>query len=223
MRKWTLTKWIIIINCLIALGSLLLGPANPDNWIKNTFPLSLPSFLHGEIWRVVSSSWVHADLLGLESLHLVFNMMSLAMLGQIVEESLGRKHFCLIYFPAGLLSVVFYLVEMLIRVEVLGQTEYLFKSLVGASGCVMGLAAAFAVMHPDRRIMILPWPFPIRAITAILVFCGLSLVLIFTPYLNFVAHSAHLGGAIWGFIYMGLIGWYRKSEKKDLLFQEEAV
>jgi membrane associated rhomboid family serine protease len=189
--------------------------------------------MKGQWWRIFTSSWVHADLIGGMSLHLFFNMLSLAMLGKIVEESLGRKHFCLLYFPAGLAATAFYLVEISIRAKVFGQTDYLESTLIGASGCVLGLASAFAVMHPNRLIMILPWPFPMRALTAILVFCGLSLLLIFAPgillahtsptggavWLNFrdtleflskIAHSAHLGGAVWGFVYMGLIGWYRK-------------
>jgi len=205
--RWTLTKTIILINCLIALWSLHLGPTDPTNWIKLWLPLNLPELLAGKWWQVFTCSWVHADLIGFSTLHLIFNMLSLAMLGKIVEDTLGRKHFCLIYFPAGLVAVLFYLVEIYIRAHFFNQAQSLQSSLVGASGCVMGLAVAFATMHPNRLIMIMPWPFPIRAITAIYLFCAVSLLFIFIPYFNFIAHSAHLGGAVWGFIYMRLIGW----------------
>lgn len=203
--KWSLTKIIILINCLIALWSLYLGPDDPFNWVKQWLPLSLAGLMQGHWWEVFTCSWVHADLIGFNTLHLVFNMMSLAMLGQIIEGTLGRKHFCLIYFPAGIMAVAFFIIEIFLRSHFVWQQEFSNNVLVGASGCVMGLAAAFGVMFPNRLIMILPWPFPVRAITAIYVFCGISFVLMFTPYLDFIAHSAHIGGAVWGFIYMRMI------------------
>jgi membrane associated rhomboid family serine protease len=212
MPKWSLTKWFILINCTLAVWSMFLGLNSEGNWVKLSLPLNLPDLLAGQWWRIFTTSWVHADLVGVGTLHLFFNMMSLAMLGQMVEGTLGRKHFCLIYFPAGLMAIFFYLAEMYVRIKILGQNDYLQNSLVGASGCITGLAAAFAVMHPNRRIVLLPWPFPIRASTAIIAFGLISLALIFIPYLNFMAHSAHLGGLVWGFIYMGLIGWYKKPK-----------
>lgn len=215
LTKWSLTKWIILINCLIALWSLYLGPNDPFNWVKQWLPLSLAGLAQGRWWEIFTYSWVHADLIGFETLHLVFNMMSLAMLGKIIEGTLGRKHFCLIYFPAGIMAVVFFVAEIYLRSHFVLQQESSNNVLVGASGCVMGLAAAFGVMHPDRLIMILPWPFPVRAITAIYVFCGISFILMFTPYLDFIAHSAHLGGALWGFIYMRLIKWVKTPHLAD--------
>jgi membrane associated rhomboid family serine protease len=192
----------------------MLGPHSPGNWIKAELPLTLTGLLSGQWWRLFTCSWVHDDLIGYHTLHLFLNMLSLAALGQVVEGALGRKHFCLLYFPAGLLAVLFYLIEMTIRIGLLGHPEYMETSLVGASGCVMGLASAFAIMHPARRIMILPWPVPVRALTAILFFCGVSFMMIFTPILDFMAHSAHLGGALWGFFYMGLTGWYQQALPK---------
>ncbi len=212
MPNWNLTKWIIAANCLIAFWSLMLGPFDAGNWIKGELPLTVTGLLSGEWWRLFTTSWVHDDLLGYRTLHLLLNMLSLAALGQVVEGSLGRKHFILIYIPAGLLAVIFYLSELWIRINLLEQTQYLQSTLIGASGCVTGLAAAFAVMHPERWILILPWPFRVRALRAVLFLLFLSLVLIFSPYTDFIAHSAHIGGAVWGFLYMGLIGWYRQPK-----------
>lgn len=210
MPKWSLTKWIIAINCLIAFWSLILGPQDAGNWIKSELPLTLTGLQAGQWWRLFTTSWVHDDLLGYHTLHLFLNMLSLAALGQVVESSLGRKHFLLVYLPAGLMAVLFYLAEMGFRISFLEQTDYLQSTLIGASGCVTGLVAAFAVMHPERWILILPWPFRVRALRAVLFLLFLSLVLIFNPSTSFIAHSAHIGGAVWGFLYMGLIGWYRK-------------
>jgi membrane associated rhomboid family serine protease len=205
MRPWSLTKTIIAINCIIAIVSLLLGPEDPANWIKNQLPFYIPDFYQGQVWRLFTYSWVHADLIGLGTLHLAFNMMSLVMLGHVIEYHLGIRHFCCIYIPAGLLAAFFHLIESFIRNNFLQQTDFLQISLVGASGSVLGLAAAFGLLYPEHRIILFPWPFPVRASRALFFFALISVLFLFLPYLNFIAHSAHLGGMFWGYLYLRLL------------------
>jgi hypothetical protein len=74
------------------------------------------------------------------------------------------------------------------------------QEIVGASGAVLAVVAAFAVYFPEARLFIFPFPFPIRASKAVGFFIVLSLVMMFVPALSFIGHSAHIGGLLAGYV-----------------------
>jgi hypothetical protein len=89
------------------------------------------------------------------------------------------------------------------------------QEIVGASGAVLAVVAAFAVYFPDARLFIFPFPFPVRASRAVRVFILLSLAMMFVPALSFIGHSAHIGGLLAGFFLAR--AWMKSSPQPPVL------
>ena len=89
-------------------------------------------------------------------------------------------------------------------------TNDLGISLIGASGAVMGLLLAFGVMYPNSQIFVFPLPFPIKAKWFVMGYAVLELIYGATGYDLGVAHFAHVGGMLWG--WMLLIYWKRRRK-----------
>ena len=137
-------------------------------------------------WQVVTYAFLHGSMF-----HLFFNMLGLWMFGSELERMWGAKrytHFLL----AGILAAA---VAQLV-------VTYLMNSnvpTVGASGGLFALLLAFGMLFPDRIIMPLFPPIPMKARTFVMVFGGLELVLGLLDY-GSVAHFAHLGGMVGGYL-----------------------
>jgi hypothetical protein len=98
-----------------------------------------------------------------------------------------------------------------------------FSICIGASGALFGLMVASALAFPDARIMLLIPPIPLKLRTFAIVYCILEIVLALSAQGN-IAHLAHLGGALGGFLYMRRLGcpapfadalsnWWRKRQR----------
>ena len=138
-------------------------------------------------WQLVTYAFLHADIV-----HLAFNMFGLWMFGRELEYVLGRRVVLQIYFSSVLSA---------------GITQLLFTSLaggvyptVGASGGVFGLLLAFAVCFPNRVIMLLFPPLPLPAWLFVILYAGIELTLGVTGTQAGVAHFAHLGGMVGGYL-----------------------
>jgi rhomboid family protein len=152
------------------------------------------------IWEIVTSMFLHADLW-----HLLINMLVLFMFGAGVERRLGRGPFLRLYFGAGILAGLAYIL--------FGLFDARFRPAVGASGGVMGVLVYFTLLNPNARILFLMFiPMKMKWATAILL--GMDLYwFVFAPTTGTgIAHTAHLGGALFGLLY------YRYSHRLDLLF-----
>ena len=136
--------------------------------------------------------------------HLMFNMLSLYFLGGMVETYLGTKRFVKFYMITGLMASMLNILVYFISSNYLGGSLGYYAPVVGASGAVYGVLVAFAVLFPDTRLMLLFPPIPIKArylaigIILIDVFSGVS------GYSTGIAHFAHLGGALVGFILLNM-------------------
>lgn len=163
--------------------------------VDRTFAL-IPALAlsHLYLWQFSTYIFLHANLI-----HLLFNMFVLWMFGPDVETAFGTRRFTYFYFfcgiGAGLCSVVFYPPYTLI---------------MGASGAVFGLMVAFAMLFPERVVTLLLFfvlPVNMKAKHLVLIFAGLELLLVISNVRgDFVAHFAHLGGALFGYLYMGWWG-----------------
>ena len=145
------------------------------------------------IWQFVTYMFLHANFL-----HILLNMYALWVFGCEVERMWGPKAFYKYYFitgiGAGLIQSIFLLF-----------TPYSEVHIIGASGAVLGVLTAFAVMFPDRQITILLFfilPVTMKARTLALVFVGISLFSGMRGSADGVAHFAHLGGMVVGYLYM---------------------
>ncbi len=151
-----------------------------------------PSNALSRPWTFVTYMFVHADLL-----HLLANSLGLWMLGSAVEQRLGGEKFLLYYLYCGVGAAIFALV--LSRVAVV-------TPFVGASGAVLGLAVALAVLWPDAEMIIIPIPIPMKARTFAILLVGFNAIMAL-PFLrgsSNIAYEAHLGGALFGYLFFRL-------------------
>jgi membrane associated rhomboid family serine protease len=135
----------------------------------------------------VSYAFLHGNLL-----HLAFNMFGLYMFGSGVEQVFGARRY-LTYYLTCVVSAA------LTQLVVLGWSG-VFVPTVGASGGVFGLLLAYAVLFPHHRILLLFPPIPMRARVFVLVYAGLELVLGIAGTASGIAHFAHLGGMVGGWV-----------------------
>ena len=153
-------------------------------------------------WQVVTYGFLHGDLM-----HLVFNMLALAMFGGPVERVLGTRRFAIYWFTcvagAGL-------VQLVVATLALQESGNPYPTL-GASGGVFGVLLAFGMMFPQQRVMLLFPPIPMKAWVLVVGYGVLELVLGITRTQSGVAHFAHLGGMAFGLIL--LLAWRRPRRR----------
>ncbi len=175
------TKALMLICTALFCVQLLLG-----SWVEGVlalWPLSSGHFLP---WQILTYAFLHGD-----PTHLFFNMLGLWMFGSEIESIWGRKryiHYLLASVLAG--GAAQLLVAPLFAMS--GPT-------VGASGALFGLLLAFGMMFPDRIIMPLFPPIPMKAKIFVAIFGGLELLFGLMGG-GGVAHFAHLGGMLGGWL-----------------------
>jgi membrane associated rhomboid family serine protease len=147
-------------------------------------------------WQLVTYAFLHGSIL-----HLAFNMYGLWMFGSDVEYLLGSRLFLKLYF-ASVLSAG------LMQVLVTSFTGGMYPT-VGASGGVFGLLLAYGMFFPNRVIMLLIPPIPLPAWLFVILFAIIELMLGVTGTEAGVAHFAHLGGMIGG--YLIIRRWRRRG------------
>jgi membrane associated rhomboid family serine protease len=187
-------KNLLIINGLVFLAQSLFGlslTARIALW-----PLETPFF---EPYQLFTHMFSHGSL-G----HIFFNMFALWMFGKTLENIWGPKRFLSFYLICGLGAAVAHL-----------AVQYFMGGgapAVGASGAVMGILVAFAFLFPNTELFILFIPFPIKAKWVVIGYIALDL---FGGVARFsgdnIAHFAHLGGALTGFI---LVMIWNKGDRR---------
>ena len=182
---------LIIINVLIFMDTALLPKAG--NAIIEYFALSLGTpFFH--VYQFITYMFLHANFE-----HIFFNMFALWMFGRTLEYELGQKRFLTYYMVCGIgAALIQYLTAL-----AFGEFPLV---LVGASGAVMGLLLAFGVLHPNAVIMLLIPPIPMKAKWFVVIYGVIELFLGWRGVGN-VAHFAHVGGMLWGFL---LLQWWKQ-------------
>jgi membrane associated rhomboid family serine protease len=146
-------------------------------------------------WQLLTYAFLHGGLV-----HLAFNMFALYMFGGAIEQVFGPRRY-LIYY---LVCVVSAAVSQLIVSAMMGG----IYPTVGASGGVFGLLLAYAIYFPHSRVMLLFPPIPMPARVFVVVYAVIELYLGVTGTQAGVAHFAHLGGMIGGFI---MLRYWRSS------------
>ena len=182
---------LIIINVLSFMATALLPKAG--NAIMEYCALSLGTpFFH--VYQFITYMFLHANFE-----HIFFNMFALWMFGRTLEYELGQKRFLTYYMVCGIgAALIQYLTAL-----AFGEFPLV---LVGASGAVMGLLLAFGVLHPNAVIMLLIPPIPMKAKWFVVIYGVIELFLGWRGVGN-VAHFAHVGGMLWGFL---LLQWWKQ-------------
>lgn len=196
-------KNLILINVLVWLAQILFdGRYNLTERI-GLWPVNSEFF---KPWQIVTHMFAHAASGPYLFFHILFNMFALWMFGRVLENLWGSKRFLIFYMICGLGAGVAHLVMQ----QLLGG----FDVAVGASGAVFGVLVAFALTFPNTELYIMFIPIPIKAKWAIL---GLVAIDLFGGVSQAngdnVAHFAHLGGALTGFI---LLKIWNKNNRRTL-------
>ncbi len=215
-RMTPIVQNIIIINVLVFIAQNVLP--NATTLLAMYYPTN-PMF---KPMQLVTHMFAHGGIF-----HLLFNMYALYSFGTILERVLPAKRFLFLYFFSGLGAIAVHLIvgavtaytiagtpfinqEMALSSNTLGQVY--FPALVGASGALYGLLAAFGYLFPNTELMFMFIPVPIKAkymIPLVILVYDIG----FAQYgLDNVAHYAHIGGAIFGF---ALMYYWNKTQKSD--------
>jgi len=177
------TRWLLLVNVAAFALEYLGGDAVLRYFAL--WPLG-PMF---EPWQLVTYGFLH-DTGSL--FHLLFNMLALGMFGADVERVWGRNRFLTYYFTCVLSAGV---TQLLVAYWVGSDTP-----TIGASGGVFGLLLAFAMMYPHRTILLIFPPIPLPAWLFVTLYGLLELYLGVTGMESSVAHFAHLGGMLGGYL-----------------------
>jgi membrane associated rhomboid family serine protease len=219
-------KNLIIINVIFFVATLVIRDGNTlllKDWLS-VYYFDSPKF---RVWQLVSYMFMHSPQ-GFG--HIFFNMFGLLTIGGVVEQALGSKRFFNFYLLTGLGAVA---LQMVIQaIEVYGITggitidlstyqsgdalairklsEIYSVPMMGASGAIFGIFIAFAMLLPNAELMIFPIPIPVKAKFLMPLYILVELYLGVMPFVgDSVAHFAHLGGALFGFILIKLWGIQR--------------
>lgn len=187
-------KHLLILNVLLFVAVQMI----PGTW-ADFLVLRIPGTENFSPIQVVSHMFMHGD-----TSHLFFNMFGLFIFGPIVENRIGMKKFLQMYFFAGLGAMVLQLAIVYFEATADGyQLEQLGGyGMIGASGALMGVVAAFATLFPNMRVQLLFPPVPMKAKHMALAYVAIDLFGAFGNSGSNVAHFAHIGGAIFGFLFI---------------------
>ncbi|TYP96726.1 rhomboid family protein [Tenacibaculum adriaticum] len=170
---------IIIANVLVSIKGF------SDAAFFDKYKFQIGNIKAGEKLRMVTSGFLHVDWL-----HLGFNMYALYLFGKIVASSFGNVSFLLIYFGSLLIGSLYSFSQ---------HKNETYYSAVGASGAVSGIVFSAIILYPDMELIMLPIPIPIPGYIF-----GIG-YLLYSIYgmknrVGNIGHSAHLGGAIGGYL-----------------------
>ena len=185
---WTPAVRALILVCVGAFIMQIIDQLAGGPSFTNKFGLT-PALVTGSlyVWQLVTYIFLHSPG---NLLHILFNMLGLWMFGSELERTWGTRQFTKFFFVcgvgAGLLMVLF---------SPNSQT-----ATIGASGAIYGILLAYAVLFPNRIIYFIVFPIPAKWFVAML--GALAFFSSLSSTGNGVAHIAHLGGMLCGFIYL---------------------
>jgi membrane associated rhomboid family serine protease len=212
-------KNLLIINVICFIPFLIFKADMYDKYIElfGVYYFNSPLF---RAWQPITYMFLHGGWM-----HIIFNMFALYSFGAAIEYTLGSKKFFNFYFICGLgaialqMAIQAYEVHSLtghfildlkadIPVDAAGMKklqEIYFGPMVGASGAIFGLLIAFGMLFPNAELMIMFIPVPVKAKYIIPVYILIELSLGVGQFAgDSVAHFAHLGGALFGFLLIKL-------------------
>ena len=216
----TVTKNLIIINVIIFVATLI-----NQEFMIGTFALFYPTSPFFRWWQVVTHMFMHGGFW-----HIFFNMYTLLIFGSVVERIIGPKKFLLFYFICGFGAVALHLgVEYLqMQAYMDGVAQGSARALqniemikmtptVGASGAIYGVLMGYAMLFPESRMTLLFPPVTLSAKWMVVVFAVIELLTGVTGLASGIAHFAHLGGMLIGWL---MILWWRK---RGVLFDQNRL
>ena len=219
-----MTKNLLIVNCLAFVATWVLQRSGIDL----TSLLGLHFFLASDFrpYQFLTYMFLHGGFT-----HLFFNMFALWMFGGVIERVWGSKKFLFYYIVCGLgagfiqelVQYADYMIQEIpsyqyVNAGGIQMTTEAYINLwttIGASGAVYGILLAFGMIFPNERLFIIPFPFPIKAKWLVVGYIAIELFSAMSGPGDGVAHMAHLGGMLFGFL---LIRYWQKHPDSSQRF-----
>ena len=208
----TITKNLLIINLIAFLATVVLELRGIDLKDIGGLHFFMASDFH--LYQLVTYLFLHANFM-----HILSNMFGLWMFGCVIENVWGPKKFLFYYIScgigAGLLQEIAQLGSFYMTItaqdpsvsfgEIFAIGQQLSQQLnawttIGASGAVYAVILAFGMTFPNERLFIIPFPFPIKAKWFVLFYVAIEFFSALGSSGDGVAHTAHLGGMLFGFL-----------------------
>lgn len=227
----TVIKNLLIINALVYLAQLTVDGIDPGSTLGTKIGLFSDTFaLHTfqsplfKPWQMITHIFMHGDL-G----HIFFNMYALWMFGSILENVWGPKRFITFYLVCGIGAALLHMTALYFETEPIIQefkalsgeqqiiiSDRFYKIIgsptVGASGAVFGCLAAFGYLFPNTSLYLIFIPIPIKAKWFVIFYAAAELFMaVRNSAGDNVAHFAHLGGALVGFL---LVFFWNRTNRK---------
>jgi membrane associated rhomboid family serine protease len=152
-------------------------------------------------WQLLTYGFMH-DTGGF--MHIFFNMFALFMFGGRIEQLFGPRRYLIYYLACVVGAAALHLI-------VSAVSEQPFSPMVGASGAVFGLLLAFGMAWPREKLMVIPIPIPLPAWLFVTLYGIAELIFGMTQTLQGIAHFAHLGGMVTGFV---MIRYWRQQARR---------
>lgn len=221
------TKNLVIINFIIWIAMAIFPQI--DHNVMKYCALHFYQATDFNVVQLFTYMFVHGGLM-----HILFNMLTLFMFGITLEYVMGSRRFLIFYIVCGVGAALIQeavwavtlpdmVVDGLARLNSMTPDEIRalmardpsimadnlnFFSTVGASGAIYGVLLAFAMLFPNRPLYFMFLPVPVKAKWMVLIWGGMEILLGISAASDGVAHFAHLGGMIFGFM---LIAYWKKK------------
>jgi membrane associated rhomboid family serine protease len=204
-----MTKNLLIVNILAFIATWVFQMRGVDL----TAALGLHFFMASDfrIYQFLTYMFLHGGFT-----HILFNMFALWMFGSVIERVWGPKKFLFYYIVCGIGAGLIQELVQYADYAIQGLAAYQYVSTggvqmttdsyinlwttIGASGAVYGILLAFGMIFPNERLFIIPFPFPIKAKWLIVGYIAIELFSAMSGPGDGVAHMAHLGGMLFGFL-----------------------
>ncbi len=211
------TRNLILINILIFIATLF-----NENFMIGTFGLFYPSSHFFRWWQVITHMFMHGGFW-----HIFFNMYTLFIFGVVVERIIGSKKFLVFYFVCGLGAAALHMGVQYLQMQSFlnSASQTALESIValkstptvGASGAIYGVLMGYAVLFPDSKMTLIFPPVTLSAKWMVVIFAVIELFTGVVGFTDGVAHFAHLGGMLIGWL---MIKWWRH---RGILFEQNRI
>ena len=205
------TRNIILINLIMFAATLF-----KQDFMTGTFALFYPASHFFRLWQPITHMFMHGGFW-----HIFFNMYALFIFGTVLERTIGTRRFLIFYFVTGLGAALLHTGVGFIKAQqllgsvnagdptaLIAYSNLLRTPTLGASGAVYGVLIGYAMFYPNSVLTLIFPPIPLKAKWWVLIFIVIELVTGITGTMDGIAHFAHLGGALFGFL---LILYWRKT------------
>ncbi len=211
-RGFSLTITLLIFNAGVFAVQAILQAAHSPFSIDRYLGLSLDGLRHGYIWQLLTFQFLHGGIL-----HLLLNSWGIYVFGPVVEQAVGRGRFLQLYLLSGIFGGLVHVLGSLVFPIHIGAitmgSASAYTPVVGASAGLFGLVSAYATLFPQAELRLLLPPVTVTARVLVGVTAGIGVLSLLLSR-DTIAHGAHLGGMLMGFVFVRFMMQIRWPEFK---------